>query len=152
MELSHPKLRSRTLIQVIYASAATEPFTTEALKALLAKARARNTLHGVTGMLVHHDGSFLQILEGPEAAVDQILEAIYRDPRHQRARELYRGAIKTREFDTWSMGFVDNSFHAGSVVGFIDYSRGLTSAHDDGARAHSFLRFFREGLYRQHAG
>ena len=140
------------MIQVIYASAATEAFTTDALKHLLAKARARNTLHGITGMLVHHEGSFLQILEGPEAAVDQVMQSICRDSRHQRTRVLHRGVIQTREFDTWSMGFVDNSFHAGSVVGFVDYSRRLTSAHDDGTRAHSFLRFFREGLYRQHAG
>lgn len=140
------------MIQLIYASAATEPFTTDALKLMLGRARGRNTLHRITGMLVHHEGSFLQILEGPKESVNEVVVSIRRDPRHHSIRTLLQNPIQTREFESWSMGFVDNSFATGSVTGFVDYSRGLPSLNDDGARAHSFLRFFREGLYRQHVG
>ncbi len=58
------------LIQFIYASAASSPFTSEALRTLLAKSRSRNSLYGVSGVLLYYDGSILQVLEGPEDTVD----------------------------------------------------------------------------------
>ena len=58
------------LMHLIYSSAATQVFTPEDLAALLALARKKNASLAVTGMLLHIDGSFLQVLEGEPEAVD----------------------------------------------------------------------------------
>ena len=137
------------MIQLIYASAATKPFTPEALKLLLAKARARNATFGVTGMLLYHTGSFLQVLEGPEAGVDRILGSILKDPRHTTARTLSRATIATREFEAWSMGFVDTSNALSQPAGHVDYHRALPGLSHSGSKARKFLRFFQDGLYRE---
>ncbi|MHB1206888.1 MAG: BLUF domain-containing protein, partial [Rhodospirillaceae bacterium] len=78
------------MLQLIYASAAVKPFTPEALKVLLAKARAKNSAAGITGMLLYHAGSFLQALEGPNDAVASLFKVIEKDPRHTTVRLLFR--------------------------------------------------------------
>ena len=137
------------MIQLVYASAATKTFTPEALRLLLGKARARNATFGVTGMLLYHNGSFLQVLEGPEAGVDRILASILKDPRHTTARTLSRAQVAVREFEAWSMGFVDTSNTRAQPVGHVDYHRALPGLSNSGSKARRFLRFFQDGLYRE---
>ena len=137
------------MIQLIYASAATKPFTPEALKLLLSKARARNVNFGVTGMLLYHTGSFLQVLEGPEPGVERILASIVKDPRHTAARTLSRTTIQFREFEAWSMGFVDTSNTISKPTGHVDYHRALPGLTQSSSKARKFLRFFQDGLYRE---
>ena len=136
------------MIQLIYASAATTPFTPAALRLLLSKARARNTLYQVTGMLLYHDGAFLQVLEGPESGVEVIQRSIYKDPRHTNTRTLLQQTSSVREFKSWSMGFMDAGMAQTRPEGMLDYSR-LAGLADGGTRARQFLRYFQQGLYRQ---
>ena len=137
------------MIQLVYASAATKPFSPEALKLLLTKARARNATFQVTGMLLYHNGSFLQVLEGPEAGVDRILASILKDPRHTTARTLSRASIAVREFQAWSMGFVDTTNTLAPPSGHVDYHRTLPGLTNSSSKARSYLRFFQDGLYRE---
>lgn len=102
-------------------------------------------------MLLYHSGSFLQVLEGPDAGVDLILDSINRDPRHHSTRVLARTTTSTREFPSWSMGFTDTSNAVSRPTGHIDYHRGLPALTDAGTHAKKFLRFFQDGLYRQSA-
>ena len=137
------------LLQLIYASAATQPFPPEALRQLLTRARARNATYGVTGLLLYHSGSFLQVLEGPLPAVDTILASINRDPRHRDSRTLSRSLIAQREFPAWSMGFTDTSNLTHRPPGQLDYHRDLPTVSNAPTKARQYLRFFQEGLYRQ---
>ncbi|MDH4194034.1 MAG: BLUF domain-containing protein [Nitrospirota bacterium] len=93
------------LYQIIYASAATRPIEEDELMAMLKLAREKNTRLGITGMLLHCDGSFIQALEGPKDRVMDLLRAIRQDPRHSRIEILFEGPIKNRNFSQWSMGF-----------------------------------------------
>ncbi len=138
------------LIQVIYASAAATPFTPEALRALLAKSRARNSLYRVSGVLLYHEGSILQVLEGPEDIVDRILASVTKDPRHKNLRYLSRTPIRKREFEAWSMGFLDPSVPGFTrPQGYLDYRDMLRAMDQSSTHARKMLRFFQEGLYRQ---
>ena len=138
------------LIQVIYASAAATPFTPEALRTLLGKSRSRNTFHGISGVLLYHEGSILQVLEGPEDMVDRILSSVTKDPRHNRLRYLSRAPIQKREFEAWSMGFLDPSASAFTrPQGYLDYRDMLHAMDQSPTHARRMLRFFQEGLYRQ---
>jgi hypothetical protein len=95
------------LVQLVYVSTADAPFTPAQLHDLLSVARANNARVGVTGMLLYHDGNFIQALEGPRAAVAALQERIALDPRHHGMLLLYHTRIETRSFAEWSMGFVD---------------------------------------------
>jgi hypothetical protein len=77
----------------------------EELVRLLHQSRKNNGPREITGMLLYSDGNFLQVLEGPDAAVEQLLETITRDPRHKGMMELLRGDLTERQFPDWTMGF-----------------------------------------------
>ncbi|GAC1440186.1 MAG: BLUF domain-containing protein [Mycobacteriales bacterium] len=115
---------------VVYASRALQPFGDDDLVELLHSARARNHGCGVTGMLVYAAGSFLQLIEGDDDAVEKIWDRIRMDPRHTDLRVLRDGVALRRQFGEWSMGFEHPDqerleetlpgYRAGSVYPFVD--------------------------------
>ena len=110
------------LYQVIYASAETRPIDEDELLGLLKLAREKNKRLGITGMLLHCDGSFIQALEGPKAQVMDLISVIRRDLRHTRIAVLFEGPIKTRSFSQWSMGFNRLSQEElGMIEGYTPY-------------------------------
>ena len=94
------------MIELVYASAEAEPFSATGLADLLDKAREKNLALGVSGVLLYHNGSFLQVLEGEASVVDALFQKIGKDPRHTRMMTIKRGSISRRSFAGWSMGFV----------------------------------------------
>jgi hypothetical protein len=76
---------------------------------LLHQCRENNRRQGITGMLLYNDGNFVQVLEGPQEAVDRLLATIKHDLRHKGVLELLRGDLAERQFPDWSMGFRDVS-------------------------------------------
>ncbi len=91
------------LRQVVYISSATQHFGTEALEELLARARANNERCGITGILLYHDLSFLQIIEGTRDDVDRLMTRIKRDPSHTAVRIVQDESISERDFRSWAM-------------------------------------------------
>ena len=94
-----------SLIRCIYSSVASSSFSEDHIPALLAHARSANAARGVTGMLAYINGNFLQVIEGTEKSVDELLTKISADARHHRIFVLVREPISTRSFADWSMGF-----------------------------------------------
>jgi hypothetical protein len=135
------------MIQMIYASAASRPFAPQELNTLLANARLRNSVYGVSGLLLYHAGSFLQTLEGPEAGVDLIYGSILRDARHKNPKILNRATIRRREFADWTMAFIDTSTWPVQTDGFIDYHR--MPRVDEPTAARRYIDLFHLGLCRQ---
>ena len=136
------------MLQLIYASAATRTMDQDELAEILEKARLNNALKGISGMLVYHGGSFLQILEGPDAAVEALFDKISKDPRHTKMKLIFRGEIEEKEFDDWSMGFVNTSNRTKEIEGFVDYASELEELTLDRTRAKKVLNLFREGSWR----
>ena len=58
--------------QLLYVSSTSRDLAPATLNDILAAARANNPLLGITGLLIHIDGGFLQILEGEERAVREL--------------------------------------------------------------------------------
>ena len=134
---------------MIYASAATVDFSAEDLHALLEVARKNNKALDVTGMLIYHNGSFLQVLEGEKDVVETLFKHIDKDSRHSNVRILLRGEIDERHFAEWQMGFYDTSTSAvASHSGFFDFFRS-DAVLDDADRARQVLQQFRNGAWRQ---
>ncbi len=140
-------------IQLIYISAATRQFDSIDLTALLSKARQKNERLKITGMLVYHGNSFLQVLEGPETAVDELYRQITQDSRHTNCTVLLRSYIDRRNFGDWTMGFVNTKlFGPKSLAGYNDFFGKKFSNVEfaqDPSLAHRLLLAFREGQWRQ---
>ena len=93
------------MIQYVYVSAAIELFSNEALLHLLRQSRENNEQLSITGLLLYKDGNFMQLLEGPEEAVDTLVARINEDARHRNVIQLIRRRAEERLFPTWAMGF-----------------------------------------------
>lgn len=134
---------------IAYASTATRDFTTDDLTELLATSRRRNAESDVTGLLLHRGGNFLQVLEGPEAAVRETMQRISRDRRHHAVVDLYEGWQAERLFGGWEMAFenadrLDPAAHPG-MSRFLSGGEGLGDALED-HDLFEFLRAFRDYL------
>ncbi len=139
--------------QLLYISAANHDFTEDELGQLLALARERNQECGVTGMLIYHEGSFIQALEGERNDVEAVYEKIGRDPRHSETRILFRGEIPHRDFASWSMGFYrSKQSKVENLEGFHQFlNRGFRNCDPEanGSIARKALLAFRDGSWRQ---
>ncbi|MEM9615043.1 MAG: BLUF domain-containing protein [Actinomycetota bacterium] len=145
-------VETATIFQLGYASAATVEFSADDLLELLAKARINNSKLGVTGMLLYHEGSFIQVLEGEQSAVEKLYNHIAKDTRHAETMLLFRGMTTERAFDQWTMGFHQLSRDAGAnppgLNRFLDHGMaGITS--EDGEKIRSVLLGFRDGKWRR---
>jgi len=140
--------------QLIYVSAATVTFSPQDLATLLLKSRANNQRLGVTGLLIHHTGSFFQVLEGQQETVETLFQRISRDKRHTRVLTLVKTIAAERVFGSWSMGFVEGSkSEFARLPGFADFfRRGFEQANAiaTAARAKELALAFRDGRFRQH--
>ncbi|WP_145069291.1 BLUF domain-containing protein [Engelhardtia mirabilis] len=138
------------LVHVIYSSAARVPFEAAELTALLARSRRRNGELGVTGMLLHVDGSFFQILEGPRESVRELFERIARDPRHAEVTTIIDEPIAGRAFGDWTMGFADlGSQDLAELPGLNDFFQACSClAEIDSGRARKLARAFQQGRWR----
>ena len=91
--------------QIIYSSQARKIFSPAALLDLLGFCRQANPKAGLTGLLGHRDGTFLQLLEGPSEQVTRVIGRISADVRHYDIRILADRHVPERFFPDWSMGF-----------------------------------------------
>ena len=74
--------------------------------ALLKEARVDNEKRGVTGLLLYHNQSFMQVIEGEEETVRHLYyEGIFHDNRHTAVHALINEPITERRYKGWSMGF-----------------------------------------------
>ncbi|MEE4362182.1 MAG: BLUF domain-containing protein [Pseudomonadales bacterium] len=93
-----------SLLALAYVSDARPGLVLRDLKHLLRRSREFNFRHGVTGLLLYDGAHFVQWLEGPDDAVDPLMDAIRVDARHSGVRICMRRAQDARVFGDWVMG------------------------------------------------
>jgi hypothetical protein len=91
-----------TVTQLIYYS---QPFGFDEamLNGILLQARRNNARDGLTGALIVRRDLYLQMLEGPEAAVVATFARIKRDDRHLAVNSLACETVGSRLFPDWTM-------------------------------------------------
>lgn len=138
------------VINLIYASSASEMLNEDELLALLEKAREKNTRLGITGMLLYRGGNFLQVLEGEANIVRDLYNVIKKDPRHKGVISIAERQVEERNFTEWSMAFVNlQKIDPQSVPGYSEFlSEDFSGEHfrANPTLAHRFLRVFKEGM------
>jgi hypothetical protein len=151
--LPHQGDWNMSLIHCIYASTSTGTFSPRELAELLGQARVNNAARGVSGILLHVDGSFFQVLEGEPADVDPLFTRILSDPRHRQVTMIMREPIARRCFADWSMGFAEvattDLTHGLSVNDFFETGSCLYLLNS--GRAKKLLTAFAAGRWRSRA-
>ena len=74
------------------------------IRSILRASEANNFRDGITGFLIFDKSSFVQILEGDQAAVLETYERIGDDPRHAHLTVLATRRVVARDFEGWAMG------------------------------------------------
>jgi Sensors of blue-light using FAD len=93
------------LRRVVYVSRTSGSLSARALLDLLVASRRANHALGVTGLLLHRRGTFLQLLDGPVETIGSLLGRLREDPRHHDLRVLVDTPIAEPWFPDWCMGF-----------------------------------------------
>ena len=94
------------LTSVTYTSLARLDLQSADLEDIHRTAREVNALEGITGLLVFNGTHFLQIIEGSETAIDELVEKLRADPRHTGFEIRDRRKVDARSFPDWSMELV----------------------------------------------
>lgn len=95
-----------SLVRLVYVSRLAKGCGPEDLEKILAISRRNNKAAGVTGALCYSAKGFMQCLEGPAQAVNQLYRVIARDDRHVDVTLLDYADVKSRLFGDWSMAYV----------------------------------------------
>ncbi len=95
------------MLRLLYASQAAPDVAEGQVRDILRSARTHNAAVGLTGVLVHAGGVFMQVLEGPEQEVLRLYVKILDDKRHGNCRLIYVSPARERLFEQWSMGMIE---------------------------------------------
>lgn len=141
------------MLQLIYTSVAVSRFTDAQLNELLTKSRQKNERLQITGMLLYDKGTFLQVIEGPDDAIRNLIYDIQHDPRHQLMIVLTERKIRQRDFSQWSMAFSKvTSDDLKSLPGYEDFFEGepdLSHCRQDAWVTRRILLHFRDGMWQR---
>lgn len=99
--------------QLIYTSSATPALNDFALREIAQSSSYNNQQLGITGLLLFHEGSIMQILEGDEMSVYSLYGKVMRDNRHTGCMILSTRESQQREFSNWFMGYKNVSSSSG---------------------------------------
>lgn len=92
------------LYEVIYLSTRSEGLTDQVIvDEIVLPSGIKNRHLDITGCLWFSDERFLQILEGPREAVEQVYDAIMADDRHHAIATISKSPITHRSFARWGM-------------------------------------------------
>lgn len=93
------------LVSIVYASSGVRQFEKQEILDILQISRKNNARLNITGFLVYQDGNFMQVLEGTEQDLSELMRSIEQDQRHRGVIVLLKRAIAERQFPQWSMAF-----------------------------------------------
>ncbi|MBF0421141.1 MAG: BLUF domain-containing protein [Magnetococcales bacterium] len=92
------------IIRLTYYSKSIRPLLPSDIEQIFRVSHHNNKILNITGFLLYSNNVFLQCLEGPREAVNQLYQKIYKDDRHDDCNIVLISEEKERIFGPWSMG------------------------------------------------
>tara|TARA_B100000809_G_scaffold187176_1_gene185427 strand:+ start:6227 stop:6643 length:417 start_codon:yes stop_codon:yes gene_type:complete len=96
-----------SLRRIIYTSKVTTEFSKRSLLDLLHDSRTFNRIDNISGVLMHRDGVFLQIIEGDSVVIQDLFSRLRTDIRHNEVKIIFDCFVNSRLFSNWTMGCAD---------------------------------------------
>jgi len=112
-----------TIRQLAYISSSKLPLEPTLLSDILDVSVRNNTNDKITGVLMHHDMLWFQILEGDASLVGQCYQRICDDDRHTNISLTLDCTVESRAFPSWNMGYVgpdEIGAHSGHALKSLD--------------------------------
>ena len=94
------------LKSLMYTSWASPGLRSPEVESILASARTNNPLQGLSGVLIFNGSHFLQILEGVEPAINELVVRLKGDKRHSNMSIRDERWITNRTFPDWAMAYL----------------------------------------------
>ena len=94
------------MIRILYLSQSAYDITDAQVNDILTTSRANNLTYGITGVLIHGGGLFMQVLEGPEQSTLRLYVKILEDRRHGDCRLVHISPANEHIFKKWSMAVI----------------------------------------------
>ena len=91
------------MITLIYHSSTKDLSSLNETKLFFKPIRLKNIELDVTGLLLHHEGKIMQILEGEKEIITSLFERIKLDNRHTDVVKLIDFEMIDRSYEEWSM-------------------------------------------------
>ncbi|WP_323113918.1 diguanylate phosphodiesterase [Klebsiella variicola] len=138
------------LTTIIYRSHAHRSISRTSIMEMMELANVHNINSDVTGILVFNGVHFLQLLEGPQARVNEIYSRICCDARHFNIVELLNDVAPFRRFGNAGMELIDIDLYSHEDCLRAILSRGTTKhqlLYND--RALRFFRTFIESIQQE---
>lgn len=98
--------------ELTYRSKAREEMTLKEIQNILDVAAIENRKFNISGCLIYHRGTFIQIIEGDRKDVLALYSKINNDIRHSCVELLWEGASEKRYFPDWEMAFYSTDIGA----------------------------------------
>jgi len=130
------------MYQLSYSSRATSDVSQEIISGILETSRERNKAIGVTGCLVFHKFSFVQIIEGEKSHIQSLFEDIRRDKRHSDVTLLWEGKNNERNFGDWNMAYFTESDERSANGEMKNFERNLMLLSELSAGSNAVLNMF----------
>lgn len=138
------------MYQLVYSSRdRMGPISGPEFRTMLTGFRAHNQRVGISGLLLHSFGRFLQLIEGERREVDALFARIAKDRRHHDIRRLDL-PLPRRLFQNWSMAFMDIEETAHSIPGFAGSAPDIDLHQIDEPTTREMLMCFSDLLTRGH--
>jgi hypothetical protein len=102
-----PERLLTAMIRTIYLSRANRAFSHEELESMCVSFAAANQERNITGVLLRIGNYFVQVLEGEEVVVNELMRKIRLDSRHGAVTTLLEQPDTERAFADWSMNLID---------------------------------------------
>jgi len=109
--------------QLLYVSEARPGLIRADIAEILRVSRLFNARNDITGLLLFADSSFLQVLEGERAVVEELYARIRRDERHFNVTTILSEARAGRVFGDWRMGYDEPGEDSGEARDIVDLAR-----------------------------
>lgn len=94
------------MLRILYFSQSTRDITDAQVRDILESSRRNNPSLGITGVLIHGGGMFMQVLEGPERNTLRQYVKILDDKRHGDCQIIHISPTQEQIFQKFSMGVI----------------------------------------------
>ena len=91
------------MIEISYISKASSSLAPDEVFKIIETSARNNLRHDLTGFLIFADDRFFQVVEGPPASIDSLMDRLKNDARHSSIEVLSRREIEARSFPRWRM-------------------------------------------------
>ena len=114
---------------------------TRELNDIVKRSRARNEQLQVRGALVFTEDHFAQVLEGPKAGVDALMDSICRDLRHEQVTVTGEARSDDYRFPNWTLAYYGGASYMDQQVAALLRERDADYG-DDAAKLYFLIRSF----------